>query len=305
MSMRYQAGFLTASYFPLKTPDAPTIGTATAGNASASVTFTAPSNVGGGAITGYVVVASPGGAFGSGASSPVTVSGLTNGTAYTFRAYAINAFGSGPFSAASNSVTPVLPLQVAYTTPGTYTFVAPVGLSPATVSVVCIGGGGAGGAAPASIQYGYAGGGGGGGLGYANGISVTAGNSYTVVVGAGGIASNAKAGDSYFIDTSTVRGIGGNSGQSRTLGSSGVRLGGAGGSFVGDGGSDGGEGGSSAGNEYNGPGGGGGAGGYSGPGGAGGNTGNSGGSAPAAPAAVDLAVRAGEPVLAAAAGLVF
>jgi len=74
-----------AGYNPLKVPNAPTIGTATGGNASASVTFTAPSDVGGGAITGYTVVSTPLGAVGSGASSPVTVSGLTNGTAYTFK----------------------------------------------------------------------------------------------------------------------------------------------------------------------------------------------------------------------------
>ena len=107
MSMRYLAGFISAFYNPLKNPDAPTIGTATAGNASASVTFTAPANVGGGAITGYAVVSTPGGLVGTGASSPVTVSGLSNGTAYTFKAWAINAYGPGPLSAASNSATPV------------------------------------------------------------------------------------------------------------------------------------------------------------------------------------------------------
>jgi predicted phage tail protein len=110
MSMRYQAGVLTASYFPLKVPNAPTIGTATAGNASASVTFTAPSNVGGGAITGYVAVAtntsSGATVTGTGASSPVTVSGLTNGNSYTVKVAAVNAYGTGPLSAASNSVTP-------------------------------------------------------------------------------------------------------------------------------------------------------------------------------------------------------
>jgi hypothetical protein len=108
MSMRYQAGFLTASYFPLKVADAPTIGTATAGAGSASVTFTAPSNVGGGAITSYTVISSPGAITGTGASSPITVSGLTNGTAYTFTVVATNAYGSGPASAASNSVTPAV-----------------------------------------------------------------------------------------------------------------------------------------------------------------------------------------------------
>lgn len=106
MSMRYPAGFISAFYNPLKNPDAPTIGTATGGNASASVTFTAPSNVGGSAITSYTVVSTPSGFTGTGASSPVTVSGLSNGTAYTFKVFATNSYGPSVLSAASNSVTP-------------------------------------------------------------------------------------------------------------------------------------------------------------------------------------------------------
>jgi hypothetical protein len=108
MSMRYQAGIVLPGYNPLKVPNAPTIGTATGGNASASVTFTAPSDVGGGAITGYSVVSTPSGIIGTGASSPVTVSGLSNGTAYTFKVFATNAYGPSPLSAASNSVTPAM-----------------------------------------------------------------------------------------------------------------------------------------------------------------------------------------------------
>ena len=106
MSRRYQSAILTASYNGLQVPNAPTIGTATAGAGSASVTFTAPSNVGGSAITSYTVISSPGSITGTGASSPITVSGLTNGTAYTLTVVATNAYGSGPASAASNSVTP-------------------------------------------------------------------------------------------------------------------------------------------------------------------------------------------------------
>lgn len=87
-------------------PGAPTIGTAVKGNADASVPFTAPADNGGATITGYTATSSPGGFTGTGASSPITVSGLTNGTAYTFTVTATNSVGTGSASAASNSVTP-------------------------------------------------------------------------------------------------------------------------------------------------------------------------------------------------------
>jgi hypothetical protein len=92
-------------------PGAPTIGTATAGNAQASVAFTAPAVTGGPSITSYTATSSPGGITGSSASSPITVSGLTNGTAYTFTVTATNSIGTGAASAASNSVTPTLVVQ--------------------------------------------------------------------------------------------------------------------------------------------------------------------------------------------------
>ena len=92
----------------LTVPDAPTIGTATGGDAQASVAFTAPADTGGTAITGYTVTSSPGSLTGTGASSPIVVTGLTNGTAYTFTVTATNAQGTGPASAASNSVTPAV-----------------------------------------------------------------------------------------------------------------------------------------------------------------------------------------------------
>lgn len=91
----------------LVVPNAPTIGTATAGNASASVAFTGngvPSNAP--AITGYRATCSPGGATGTGASSPITVSGLSNGTPYTCTVAAQNVVGYSSESAASNPVTP-------------------------------------------------------------------------------------------------------------------------------------------------------------------------------------------------------
>ena len=101
-------------------PGAPTIGTATSSTATtASVTFTAPACTGypSGGITGYLATSTPGCITGTAASSPITVSGLTTGTAYTFKVKATNAIGYGPCSAASNSVTPASTGQQAYTSP--------------------------------------------------------------------------------------------------------------------------------------------------------------------------------------------
>ncbi|MEI6753455.1 MAG: fibronectin type III domain-containing protein, partial [Paludibacter sp.] len=90
----------------LSVPTAPTIDTATAGDTQASVTFTAPSSDGGSSIIDYTVTSNPGNHTATGASSPLTVTGLTNGTAYTFTVTARNSIGSGSASSASNSVTP-------------------------------------------------------------------------------------------------------------------------------------------------------------------------------------------------------
>lgn len=86
--------------------DAPTIGTATAGAEEATVTFTAATT--GGAATTFGAISTPGSVTGTSATSPITVSGLTAGTAYTFKTYGINSSGSwsNVLSAASNSVTP-------------------------------------------------------------------------------------------------------------------------------------------------------------------------------------------------------
>ena len=87
-------------------PGVPTAVNATAGNAQATIHFTPPTNNGGTAITGYTVTSAPGGKKATGKASPLIVTGLTNGTAYTFTVTATNAVGSSVKSTASNSVTP-------------------------------------------------------------------------------------------------------------------------------------------------------------------------------------------------------
>ena len=86
-------------------PVAPTDVSAIAGNGMASVSFTPPSPV----AQSYQVVSTPGGIVATGTGSPIAVSGLTNGTSYTFTvASKSGALVSGP-SAASNAVTPGAP----------------------------------------------------------------------------------------------------------------------------------------------------------------------------------------------------
>jgi hypothetical protein len=92
-------------------PGAPTAVSATPASGAAQVSWSAPADDGGSAITAYTVTPYTG----AGAQTPVTVggsttttkvTGLTNGTAYTFKVSATNAIGTGPDSAASSPVTP-------------------------------------------------------------------------------------------------------------------------------------------------------------------------------------------------------
>ena len=101
----------SAAATPATTPDAPSGASATSGNGQVTLSWSAPASDGGSPVTGYVVTPSIGGT----AQSPVTfsspatsetVTGLSNGTAYTFTVSAINAEGTGPASAPSAAATP-------------------------------------------------------------------------------------------------------------------------------------------------------------------------------------------------------
>jgi len=125
-------------------PGTPTSVRATIGNGRSTVSFTGPTS-GDFPVTSYTVTAvdattpANGGQTATGATSPVTVTGLTIGDSYTFTVVANDRYGSGPASAPSS---PVVPVPV----PGVPTDVtAAPGYGRATVSFT----------PPAGLAYGF------------------------------------------------------------------------------------------------------------------------------------------------------
>ncbi len=101
------ASLASALVTPATLPGAPTAPTAVPGDHRADVSWTAPASTGGAVLTGYLVTASPGGATCL-ALTPAgcTVTGLANGTGYTFVVRALNRVGTGAASLVSALVTP-------------------------------------------------------------------------------------------------------------------------------------------------------------------------------------------------------
>jgi hypothetical protein len=143
---------------------------------------------------------------GATSSTYTTVNGDA-GTAITCTVTATNAAGTAPQVSSNNIAVLAVPGQAQYVSAGSYNWTAPAGVT--SVSVVTVGGGGGGGGYSAGTA-------GGGALGWKNSVPVTPGNSYAVVVGAGG-----SFGGQW--------GSGGNGGDSTFTGDSGVQVGAQGG----------------------------------------------------------------------------
>jgi predicted extracellular nuclease/sugar lactone lactonase YvrE len=146
-------------------PDAPSQVTAVAGNAQATVNFTASSVTGGSAITQYRVVTRPAAGVDTNAGSAGlshVVTGLTNGVAYTFSIVAVTANGESPESVASNRVTPfdtnlpalsIAEIRVPEGNSGTKTAVLTVNMSRVATSIVTFNVASSNGTATAGSDY--------------------------------------------------------------------------------------------------------------------------------------------------------
>ena len=124
----------SVSVTPMTLPGAPTGVVAVAGNARAAVSFIPPASNGGGAITTYTVVSTPGNVQATGSASPITVTGLSNGTSYSFSVSATNGVGTGAASNPSNSVA-LIALPTISGTPSTTALVGTIySFTPAATS---------------------------------------------------------------------------------------------------------------------------------------------------------------------------
>ncbi len=104
---------LSPTVTPVGVSSAPVWVRVTPGNGQVAVTWLAPHQNGGAPVTGYTVTAAPGGAQCTSSTTSCTVTGLTNGTAYTFTVTATNTAGPSAASTVSAPTTPAAVTGVA------------------------------------------------------------------------------------------------------------------------------------------------------------------------------------------------
>lgn len=181
----------------------------------------------GSTATSYIATSSPGGFTGTANSSPVSVTGLTGGTSYTFTVAGINANGTGPASPSSNAQTAPVLTSTTFNTTGNWT--APAGVN--SIELLMVAGGGGGGNATGSMG---GGGGGAGGFIRNTATSVTPGTNYAITVGTGGGGGTAGNASNAFSLTAVGGGQGGNGSNTLNV-NTGANSGGSGGSGGGGG----------------------------------------------------------------------
>jgi hypothetical protein len=145
-------------------PPAPTGVTGVAGNAQATVSWTAPTVLSQTPITDYTVQYSSNSGStwttvsrSASAAASATVTGLTNGTAYAFRVAAVNGVGTGTYSSASSAVTIGLVAQKSWvsavSTDGLWEISAPNSAAIGTVARLTDGNSATGGGTDESARY--------------------------------------------------------------------------------------------------------------------------------------------------------
>ena len=92
-----------------RSPGAPAGVTATPGDQQVTLSWNAPDSDGGSAITSYTVTGTPAATCTTTGATSCVITGLINGTQYTFNVVATNAVGDGPASA-SVTATPATPV---------------------------------------------------------------------------------------------------------------------------------------------------------------------------------------------------
>jgi len=122
-------------------PGGPTAVSATSGDMQATIAFSPPAMLGTQPLS-YLATSSPGALTAIGASSPLIVTGLTNGTSYTFTVTAFNSFGATQSSSSSSIVpagvpgTPAAPTVTAGNGQATLSWTAPSNNGSAIVDYI-------------------------------------------------------------------------------------------------------------------------------------------------------------------------